>query len=228
MTPVRLEPANPWSQVKRSTTEPLRSHNMLGLFLSKTFSFFCERQIFMCVTFFILNFCLTNPIQLKQYSKTCLKWPLKKMTKIGFQDRLSLNAGQKYCRMLQEHSAILLTCIKLPFVFKIFVWSIFEWPLKTGFAIITIPGTLVYHCDSLLPHPLYPARHVINPTNKKLLKLIHQEWTLIRYFWPHLKNKTTVKPVLSSHSKTVKTKILKTHGSLIKVESIAECSLGKV
>ena len=29
-------------------------------------------------------------------SKTCLKRPLKK-TKIGFQDRLSLNAGQKYC-----------------------------------------------------------------------------------------------------------------------------------
>ena len=29
---------------------------------------------------------------------------------------LSLNAGQKYCRMLQgEHSAIFLTCIKLPF-----------------------------------------------------------------------------------------------------------------
>ena len=35
-----------------------------------------------------------------RYSKTCLKWPLKKKTKIGFQDRLSLNAGQKYCRML--------------------------------------------------------------------------------------------------------------------------------
>ena len=27
-------------------------------------------------------------------SKTCLKQPLKKKTKIGFQDRLSLNAGQ--------------------------------------------------------------------------------------------------------------------------------------
>ena len=37
-----------------------------------------------------------------EYSKTCLKGPLKKKTKIGFQDRLSLNAGQKYCRMLQE------------------------------------------------------------------------------------------------------------------------------
>ena len=34
-------------------------------------------------------------------------------------DQLSLNAGQKYCRMLQgEHSAILLTFIKLPFVIK--------------------------------------------------------------------------------------------------------------
>ena len=40
---------------------------------------------------------------------------VKKKTKIGFQDRLSLNAGQKYCRMLQgEHSAIIMTFIKLP------------------------------------------------------------------------------------------------------------------
>ena len=37
------------------------------------------------------------------------------MTKNCFQDKLSLNAGQKYYRMLQrEHSAILLTFIKLP------------------------------------------------------------------------------------------------------------------
>ena len=37
------------------------------------------------------------------YSKTCLKRPLKKKkTKIGFQDRLLLNAGQTYCRMLQN------------------------------------------------------------------------------------------------------------------------------
>ena len=81
-----------------------------------------------------------------RYSKTCLKPPLKQNTKIGFQDRLSLNAGQKYCRMLQgehsacfrpslsyhflqkycrmlqgEHSAILSTFIKLPFSIKTFV-----------------------------------------------------------------------------------------------------------
>ena len=34
----------------------------------------------------------------------------------------------------------------------------------------------------------------------------------------------TVKPVLSGHSKIHKTNILKTNGSLMKVESIAECS----
>ena len=38
---------------------------------------------------------------------------------------LRVNAGQKYCRM-QEHSAILLTFIKLPVVIKTFVLSISE------------------------------------------------------------------------------------------------------
>ena len=62
---------------------------------------------------------------------------LKKI-KIDFQYHLSLNAGQKYCRMLQgEHSAILSTFIKLPFVIKMFVLSIFEWLLKIGFTIIS-------------------------------------------------------------------------------------------
>ena len=55
---------------------------------------------------------------------------------MGFQDQLSLNAGHKYCKMLQgEHSAILLTSIELPHGFKSFVLSIFEWPLKTGFTV---------------------------------------------------------------------------------------------
>ena len=35
---------------------------------------------------------------------------------------------------------------------------------------------------------------------------------------------TTVKPVLSSHSKIDKTKVLMRNGILMKVESIAECS----
>ena len=63
-----------------------------------------------------------------------------KRPKIGFQDGLMLNAGQKYCSVLQgEHSAILLTFIKLPFVINIFVLSIFEWPLTTGFTVCDFP-----------------------------------------------------------------------------------------
>ena len=35
-----------------------------------------------------------------------------------------------------EHSSILSTFIVLPFVIKIFVLSIFEWPLRTGFTVV--------------------------------------------------------------------------------------------
>ena len=35
------------------------------------------------------------------YSKTCVKRQLSERPQIGFQDQLLLNAGQKYCRMLQ-------------------------------------------------------------------------------------------------------------------------------
>ena len=63
-----------------------------------------------------------------EYSKICVKRLLSKRPKICFQDQLLLNTGQKYCRRLQgEHSSILSTFIKLPFVIKIFVLSIFEW-----------------------------------------------------------------------------------------------------
>ena len=61
-----------------------------------------------------------------------------KKTKNGFQDRLSLNAGQKYCRM--QHSAIISTFIKLPFVIKTFVLSIFERPFYTGGTVVSNLG----------------------------------------------------------------------------------------
>ena len=60
-------------------------------------------------------------------AKPVLRGHSKKTTRNGFQDRLSPNAGQKYCKMLQgEHSAIRSTFIKQPFVIKIFVLSILE------------------------------------------------------------------------------------------------------
>ena len=70
--------------------------------------------------------------------KPVLSGHSKRRPKIGFQDRFSLNAGQKYCRMRHgEHSALLLTFIKLPFAINnTFVLSIFEWPLNTGFTVV--------------------------------------------------------------------------------------------
>ena len=72
------------------------------------------------------------------YCKTCLKQPLKKKTKNWFfktdyrlmQEKVLQNAPR-------EHSAILSIFIKLPFVFKIYVLSFFEWRLKTGFNVVS-------------------------------------------------------------------------------------------
>ena len=78
------------------------------------------------------------------YSKTCVKWPLSKRAKTGFQVHLLLNAGQKYCRMLQgEHSAILSTFIKLLVVIKTYVLSIFKWPLETVFTVLCLKYSII-------------------------------------------------------------------------------------
>ena len=88
-----------------------------------------------------------------------MKRPLSKRPKIGFQDQLSLNADRKHCRMLQEHSAIHSTFIRLPFVIKIFVLSIFEWPFYTCFTVelnssriteLPINGVIYYHATTSL------------------------------------------------------------------------------
>ena len=78
-----------------------------------------------------------------EYSKTCLKWPLKrKPIYIGFKtdNRLmQVKSTAESVRMLPlEHSAVLLTCFKLPHGFQTFVLSIFEWPLKTGFTVFYV------------------------------------------------------------------------------------------
>ena len=87
MTPVRLEPAALQSRVKHSTTEPLRSlQNVLYLGVLVLFV--------MCTLGFM--FCLSCArVTLTDTVKSNLSGHSKKNTKIGFQDRLLLNAGQK-------------------------------------------------------------------------------------------------------------------------------------
>ena len=69
------------------------------------------------------------------YSETCLKRPLSKRPK-----KMIFNTIYRLMQVksIAEHSSILSTCIKLPFVIKIFVFSSFEWPLKTGFTVFDI------------------------------------------------------------------------------------------
>ena len=86
-------------------------------------------------------------LYLLPYSKTCLKRPLSKRPKIGFQDQLSLNAGQKYCRMLRgEHSTILSTFIKLSFVIKIFILVILSGCFKQVLLYLQVVLALRQEC----------------------------------------------------------------------------------
>ena len=109
---------------------------MFGLRNKKNnFYTFLSRGLMTNINMIITKFNLVSAFC--TYSKTCVKQPLSKRPKISFQDQLPLNAGQKNCRMLQgEHSEILSTIIRLSFVIKNFVLSIFEWPFYTGFTVL--------------------------------------------------------------------------------------------
>ena len=78
---------------------------------------------------------VTVEMLIVNYSKICLKRPLKKKTKMVFKTDYRLMKVKSIAECSKEHSAILSTFIKLPFVIKICVLSIFEWPLKTGFTV---------------------------------------------------------------------------------------------
>ena len=85
----------------------------------------------------------TSLLSYKYYSKTCLKRLLKKKIKNWFSRPIIAKCSSKVLQNApKEHSAILLTFIKVPFVFKTLVLSIFEWPLKIGF---TVDRKLKFH-----------------------------------------------------------------------------------
>ena len=45
-----------------------------------------------------------------------------------------------------EHSAILSTFLRQPFVIKIFILSIFEWPFYTGFTVYQVIYWVIFFC----------------------------------------------------------------------------------
>ena len=76
-------------------------------------------------------------VYLCTYSNNCVKCPLSKISKIGFQDQLLLNAGQKYCRMLQGG---ILQYFRPSLSYHLLLSSLFfsvcEWLLYTGFTVL--------------------------------------------------------------------------------------------
>ena len=108
---------------------------------------------------------------LSQYSKTCVKRPLSKRPKIVFQYQLSLNSGQKYCRMLPlEHSAILLTFIKLSFVICV-KWHLSKRP-KIGFQDQILLNASQKYCIMLpLEHSAIPSTFIKLPFVIKIFVL---------------------------------------------------------
>ena len=138
MSSVKLKPGTSWSQVKHFTVDPLRFPSIYEkqcvLYILTTVYLYYLYSKTCLVLVFCIRPCGTifSNVDFSRCRLSCLKQPFKKKT----QDGLLLNEGQKYCRMLQgEYSAILSTFIKLPFVISIFALSIFEWLLKTCFAV---------------------------------------------------------------------------------------------
>ena len=65
--------------------------------------------------------------------------------------------------MLQwEHSVILSIFIKLLLVIKIFVLSILEWPLKTGFTVLAAPSCKCMHFCVHAGMPLVAVAKIID------------------------------------------------------------------
>ena len=72
--------------------------------------------------------------EIKQYTvKSVFNGHTQKDEKLVFKTNYHLMQVKSVAEW--EHSAILSTFIKLPFVIKIFVFSIFEWPFYTGFTV---------------------------------------------------------------------------------------------
>ena len=76
---------------------------------------------------------------------------------------MQVKTNAEYSKL--EHSTILSTFIKLPFVIKIFVLSVFEWPIKTDFYSEVFVGKAVLGCLVIA--------YKINPYKPNVLSVGH-------------------------------------------------------
>ena len=73
--------------------------------------------------------------------KKTKEYVLKTDNRLMFVKSIAECSGCSFCNnnaLVEEHPAILSTSTKRPPIFKTFVLYIFEWPLKTGFTVMTL------------------------------------------------------------------------------------------
>ena len=105
-----------------------------------------ERQLKHNLITVLEKISLMKLMNISGLQSTCLKRPLKQKTKKWFSRPITAFCRSKVLQNApREHSAILSTFIKLPFVFKTSVLSIFEWLLKTGFAVYGKTKKVYHH-----------------------------------------------------------------------------------
>ena len=104
------------------------------------------------------------------YTKTCHSKRIQKLT-FNTDDRLMQVKSIAECSN-RDHSAILLTFIKLPFCIKTFVLPIDKWPLKTGFTVhVTVSKIYKAKCGYPDETALFSPIKVVPFKNSKFSKI---------------------------------------------------------
>ena len=103
--------SKPWLLDDAISTKNQFAGQLMIIFPSNSLLFMAQKTRPLCIKSLLYSNTCVLSVCLSVCLYVCNTTTLKRL-KIGFQDQLSLNTGQKYCR------------IKLPFVIKIFVLSI--------------------------------------------------------------------------------------------------------
>ena len=104
----------------------------------------------------ILSTFIKLPFSIKTFILYIFEWPLKTGFTVQHNSRLSLNAGQKYCSILQYFRPSLSYHFPLRPLFCLFI----EWSLKTGFTVqhhshfaaLITKGVLCHHPYTVTEH----------------------------------------------------------------------------
>ena len=110
----------------------IKANEYYSLPPGKFLTIFCRLLIFSKSTFSKNSFKNTEKPVLSGHSKEDQKKVFKTDNHL-----MQVKSIAECSHGVLEHTAVLMTCTKLPHGFKTFILSIFEWLLKTGFTVLS-------------------------------------------------------------------------------------------